>query len=82
MVTGAASAVQNIEKCIQRCGLEVDDIILQQLASSFAVLTEDEQNLGVCLCDIGGGTTDIAVYVDGAVVHHSAAISIAGDHNQ
>lgn len=78
MVTCAASAAQNIEKCIQRCGLEVDDIILQQLASSFAVLTEDEQDLGVCLCDIGGGTTDIAVYIDGAV-HHSAAISIAGD---
>ena len=78
MVTCAASAAQNIEKCIQRCGLEVDDIILQQLASSSAVLTEDEQNLGVCLCDIGGGTTDIAVYIDGAV-HHSAAISIAGD---
>ena len=78
MVTGAASAVQNIEKCIQRCGLEVDDIILQQLASSSAVLTEDEQDLGVCLCDIGGGTTDIAVYIDGAV-NHSAAISIAGD---
>jgi len=78
MVTCAASAAQNIEKCIQRCGLEVDDIILQQLASSSAVLTEDEQDLGVCLCDIGGGTTDIAVYIDGAV-HHSAAISIAGD---
>ena len=78
MVTCAASAAQNIEKCIQRCGLEVDSIILQQLASSFAVLTEDEQDLGVCLCDIGGGTTDIAVYIDGAV-HHSAAISIAGD---
>lgn len=77
MVTGAASAVQNIEKCIKRCGLEVDDIILQQLASSAAVLTEDERNLGVCLCDIGGGTTDIAVFVDGSV-HHSAAISIAG----
>ena len=55
MVTCAASAAQNIEKCIQRCGLEVDDIILQQLASSSAVLTEDEQDLGVCLCDIGGG---------------------------
>ena len=78
MITGAVSAIQNIEKCITRCGLVVDDIILQQLASSSAVLTEDEQNLGVCLCDIGGGTTDIAVYIDGAV-HHSAAISVAGD---
>ena len=59
-------------------GLEVDDIILQQLASSYAVLTEDEKELGVCLCDIGGGTTDIAVFVHGAI-HHSAVIPIAGD---
>ena len=62
IVTGADSAAQNIEKCIQRCGLEVDDIVLEQLASSFAVLTEDEKELGVCLVDIGGGTTDLAVF--------------------
>ncbi|HET9663229.1 MAG TPA: cell division protein FtsA, partial [Burkholderiales bacterium] len=62
IVTGAESAAQNIEKCIQRCGLEVDDIVLEQLASSFAVLTEDEKELGVCLVDVGGGTTDIAVF--------------------
>ena len=62
MVTGAVSAVQNIEKCVRRCGLEVDEVILQQLASSFSVLTEEEKELGVCLCDIGGGTTDIAVF--------------------
>ena len=58
IVTGADSAAQNIEKCIQRCGLAVDDIVLEQLASSYAVLTEDEKDLGVCLVDIGGGTTE------------------------
>ncbi len=78
MVTGAVSAAQNIEKCIKRCGLEVDSIILQQLASSYAVLTEDERDLGVCLCDIGGGTTDIAVFINGSI-QHSAVIPIAGD---
>ncbi len=78
MVTGAVSAAQNIVKCVRRCGLEVDDVILQQLASSHAVLTDDEKELGVCLCDIGGGTTDIAVFVHGAI-NHSAVIPIAGD---
>jgi cell division protein FtsA len=78
MVTGAVSAAQNIVKCVRRCGLEVDDVILQQLASSYSVLTEDEKDLGVCLCDIGGGTTDIAVFTHGAI-HHSAVIPIAGD---
>lgn len=78
MVTGAVSAAQNIVKCVRRCGLEVDDIILEQLASSFAVLTEDEKQLGVCLIDIGGGTTDIAVFSDGAI-RHTAVIPIAGD---
>ncbi|MGQ0657051.1 MAG: cell division protein FtsA [Chromatiales bacterium] len=78
MVTGAVSAAQNVVKCVRRCGLEVDDIVLQQLASAQAVLTEDEKELGVCLVDIGGGTTDIAVFVNGAI-HHSAVIPIAGD---
>ncbi len=78
MVTGAVSAAQNIVKCVRRCGLEVDDIILQQLASSYAVLTEDEKDLGVCLVDIGGGTTDIAVFHNGAI-QHTAVIPIAGD---
>ena len=78
MVTGAVSAAQNIIKCVRRCGLEVDDVILQQLASSHSVLTEDEKDLGVCLCDIGGGTTDMAIFVNGAI-HHSAVIPIAGD---
>ena len=79
MVTGAVSAAQNIIKCVRRCGLEVDDIILEQLASSEAVLLEDEKDLGVCLVDIGGGTTDIAVFNDGAI-QHTAVIPIAGDH--
>ena len=78
MVTGAVSAAQNIIKCVRRCGLEVDDIILEQLASSYSVLTEDEKELGVCLVDIGGGTTDIAVFTDGAI-SHTAVIPIAGD---
>ena len=78
IVTGAESATQNIIKCVRRCGLDYDDIILQPLASSLAVLTEDEKELGVCLVDIGGGTTDIAVFVGGAI-HHSAVIPIAGE---
>lgn len=78
MVTGAVSAAQNIIKCIRRCGLEVDDIILEQLASSHSVLTDDERELGVCLVDIGGGTTDIAVFTEGAI-RHTAVIPIAGD---
>ena len=78
IVTGADSAAQNIEKCVQRCGLEVDDVVLEQLASSFAVLTEDEKELGVCLVDIGGGTTDLAVFSNGAI-RHTAVIPIAGD---
>ena len=78
IVTGAESAAQNIEKCIKRCGLEVDDVVLEQLASSFAVLTEDEKDLGVCMVDIGGGTTDIAVFAQGAI-RHTAVIPIAGD---
>ena len=78
MVTGAESAAQNITKCIQKCGLEVDDIVLEQLASSYAVLTEDEKELGSCLVDIGGGTTDIAVFQGGAL-QHTAVIPIAGD---
>lgn len=78
IVTGAVSAAQNIIKCIRRCGLEVDDIILEQLASSESVLDEDEKDLGVCLVDIGGGTTDIAMFIDGAI-RHTAVIPIAGD---
>ena len=78
LITGAVSAAQNIIKCVRRCGLEVDDIILEQLASSYSVLTEDEKDLGVCLVDIGGGTTDIAIFSEGAI-RHTAVIPIAGD---
>jgi len=78
LVTGAVSAAQNIVKCVRRCGLEVDDIILEQLASSQSVLTEDEKELGVCLVDVGGGTTDLAVFTEGAI-RHTAVIPIAGD---
>ena len=78
LVTGAVSAAQNIIKCVRRCGLDVDDIILEQLASSASVLTDDEKELGVCLVDIGGGTTDIAVFTEGAI-RHTAVIPIAGD---
>jgi cell division protein FtsA len=78
IVTGAVAAVQNIVKCIKRCGIEVNDLILQPLASSLAVLTEDEKELGVCLVDIGGGTTDIAVFKQGAI-RHTAVVPIAGD---
>ena len=78
IVTGALSAAQNIIKCVRRCGLEVDDIILEQIASSYSVLLEDEKDLGVCLVDIGGGTTDIAVFTEGAI-RHTAVIPIAGD---
>lgn len=78
IVTGAVSAAQNIVKCVRRCGLEVQDLILQPLASSLAVLTEDEKELGVVLIDIGGGTTDIAIFTGGAI-RHTAVIPIAGD---
>ena len=78
IVTGAISAAQNIVKCVRRCGLEVNDLILQPLASSLAVLTEDEKELGVVLIDIGGGTTDIAIYSQGSI-RHTAVIPIAGD---
>jgi len=78
LVTCAVNAAQNIEKCIRRCGLDVEDIILEQLASSYAVLTEDEKELGVCMVDIGGGTTDIAVFSEGAI-QHTGVIPIAGD---
>jgi cell division protein FtsA len=78
IVTGAESAAQNIVKCVQRCGLAVDDVVLEQLASSYAVLADDEKELGVCLVDIGGGTTDIAVFSGGAI-RYTAVIPIAGD---
>src|SRR5690554_6366554 len=78
LVTCAVNAAQNVEKCIKRCGLEVEDIILEQLASSYSVLTDDERDLGVCIVDIGGGTTDIAIFTEGAI-RHTGVIPIAGD---
>jgi len=78
IVTGAVSAAQNIMKCVRRCGLEVSDLMLQPLASADAVLLDDERDLGVCLVDIGGGTTDLAVFTDGAI-KHTSVIPIAGD---
>lgn len=79
IVTGAVSAAQNITKCVKRCGLQVGDIILEQLASSHSVLNDDEKELGVCMVDIGGGTTDIAIFTEGSI-RHTAVIPIAGDH--
>jgi cell division protein FtsA len=78
IVSGAVSAVQNITKCVRRCGLEIAEVVLQPLASAHAVLTDDERDLGVCLVDIGGGTTDMAVFINGAI-RHTAVIPIAGD---
>ena len=78
LVTGAVAAAQNIVKCVQRCWLDVEDIVLEQLASSYSVLTDDEKELGICLVDMGGGTTDIAVFCGGAI-QHTAVIPIAGD---
>ncbi len=78
IVTGSVSAAQNIVKCVRRCGLEVQDLILQPLASSLTCLTADERELGVVLVDIGGGTTDVAIYTGGAI-RHTAVLPIAGD---
>lgn len=78
IVTGAVSAAQNIVKCMKRCGLSTSDIVLEQFASSQSILTEDEKELGVCMVDIGGGTSDIAIFTDGAI-RHTAVIPIAGD---
>lgn len=78
IVTGAVSAAQNIVKCMKRCGLTTTDIVLEQFASSQSILTEDEKELGVCMIDIGGGTSDIAIFTEGAI-RHTAVIPIAGD---
>jgi cell division protein FtsA len=78
LVTGAASAIQNITKCINRCGLSVDELLPAAVASARAVLTADERELGVCLVDIGAGTTDIALYTQGAL-RHTTSLAIGGD---
>ncbi len=79
LVTCSNNASQNIHKCVSACGLDVEGFVLEQLASSYAVLTKDERDLGVCLIDIGGGTTDIAVFVDGSI-SFTDVLPIAGDH--
>ncbi len=79
IVTGAVTSAQNIVKCAQKCALNVSDIVLEQLASALAVLSEDEKELGVALVDIGGGTTDIAIFSDGSI-QHTAVIAIGGQH--
>ena len=78
IVTGAVSAAQNIVKCVRRCGLEVQDLILQPLASSMVCLTNDEKELGVVLVDIGAGTTDIAIFTGGAI-RHTTVLPVSGD---
>ncbi|HVB84431.1 MAG TPA: cell division protein FtsA [Rhodanobacteraceae bacterium] len=78
LVTGAASAVQNLQKCIQRCGLSVDELVPSAIASARAVLTDDERELGVCLVDIGAGTTDIAIFAQGAI-RYTRALPVGGD---
>jgi cell division protein FtsA len=78
IVTGAQSAAENIIKCVRRCGLEVEQLMLNPLASSVAVLTEDERELGVAVVDVGAGTTDVAIFTNGAI-RHTAVIPIAGD---
>ena len=79
LVTCSNNASQNIHKCVSACGLDVEAFVLEQLASSYSVLTKDERDLGVCLIDIGGGTTDIAVFTDGSI-SLTDVIPIAGDH--
>ena len=79
LVTCANSAVKNIEKCIKNCGLKVDGFVLEQFASSHSILSDDEKELGVCLVDIGGGTTDIAIFNSGSIVH-TGVIPYAGDN--
>ncbi len=79
IVTGSVSAVSNITKCAQKAGLGLQDIVLQQIASAAAVLTQDERQLGVALLDIGGGTTDIAVF-NGGSIRHTAVLGLGGDH--
>ena len=78
IVTGAQSAAENIVKCVRRCGLEVDQLVLNPSASSHAALTSDERDLGVALVDIGAGTTDVAIFTGGSI-RHTAVIPIAGD---
>ncbi len=78
IITAQTSAINNINKCVRRAGLEIDDLILEPLASSLAVLSEEEKEAGVCLIDIGGGTTDIAIFHD-SIIRHTAVIPFGGN---
>ena len=78
LITGAKNARDNIEKCIKKCSIQPESVVLEQLASSMAVLTEDEKDLGVCLVDIGGGTTDIAIFSNGAI-EYTSSVPLGGD---
>jgi cell division protein FtsA len=78
IVTGAVSAAENIEKCVRRCGLDVKELVLQPLASATACLTRDEMDIGVGLVDIGGGTTDFALFTGGSI-RHTGVLAVAGD---
>ena len=78
LITGAKNARDNIEKCIKKCSIQPENVVLEQLASSMAVLTEDEKDLGVCLVDIGGGTTDIAIFSNGAI-EYTSSLPLGGD---
>ncbi|MFZ5971023.1 MAG: cell division protein FtsA [Bacteroidota bacterium] len=78
VITAQTSAINNINKCVRRTGLEIDDLILEPLASSLAVLSEEEKEAGVCLIDIGGGTTDIAIFYDN-IIRHTAVIPFGGN---
>ncbi len=79
LVTGSEYAIRDVVKCVRQCGLKVAETVLEQIASSMAVLTEGERELGVCLVDIGGGTSDIAVYSGGNIIF-SEVVPVAGDH--
>lgn len=79
IVTAAATSVQNLTRCIERLGIEVDDVVLEPIASAEAVLTDEEKEMGVVLADIGGGTTDLAVFVDGSICH-TAVLPVGGYH--
>lgn len=79
IVTGAVTAIQNLIKCVQRAGVEIDDLVLQPLASSEAVLTDTEKEMGVMLVDCGGGTTDVAIFIDGSI-WHSMVLPVGGNH--
>jgi cell division protein FtsA len=79
IITGAVSSVQNIIKCCEKAGLQVHDVVLESLASSESVLDEDEKHLGVALVDIGGGTSDVAVFIDNAI-KHSCVVGLGGNH--